>query len=90
MKTLKLITFFVSLSFFTSIYSTANAANDCSQYNVLSHKWNMCKMGTLATDEEKAEKKKKKKKMKKAKAEKKPKKKSTLVDLLKKKGLNTQ
>ena len=35
-------------------------------------------------------KKKKKKKMKKAKAEKKPKKKSTLVDLLKKKGLNTQ
>jgi hypothetical protein len=45
MKIVKIIVMLGVVSLFTSTPLAVNA-KDCSQYSVLSHKWNACKLGS--------------------------------------------
>ena len=46
-KLFKTFLLFITITFFTSVSINAIAAEDCSQYKKLSHKYNKCKLGKL-------------------------------------------
>ena len=49
MKVIKIILLLTATSFFSSIPFSASTAKDCSEFKILSHEWNTCKLSWETT-----------------------------------------